>query len=570
MFNKRLIQELSEAKIYVIKQVVYQWIALLMNILFTIGICYVFYSLIQNTLTFSILTILLLISILLFLIRGYALKKANQLSFISSSIVKKELREKLFDKVYALGIHYSSLVSTSELVQLAVEGIEQLETYFSMYLPQLFYSLLAPFTLFIVLAFFDIASALALLICVPLIPMSIIAVQKFAKKLLAKYWTSYTTLGDGFLENLQGLTTLKIYGSDKDKQKQMNEEAENFRKITMRVLIMQLNSISIMDIVAYGGAAVGSFIAIQNYMNGSISLLSALIVILLSFEFFIPLRQLGSFFHIAMNGVAASDKIFRILDSTQSTVKDLALTDFTDITIEDLSFQYNKDRQILKDIQLKINKSSFIGIVGESGSGKSTLAKLLMGFYDYQGQLLINGKQRRDYNDESFLKQFVYITFDPMIFKGTIKDNLCLSTEYSDEEIWNALKKVRLDQFFKTQEGLETQILENGSNLSGGQKQRLNLARSLLFDGQVYIFDEATSNIDVESEEMIIDIIQALAKEKTVIMITHRLANVEECDSIIVINDGRIVEKGTHNNLKNQGLYAELLHQQRELEDYHG
>ena len=570
MFNKRLIQELNEAKIYIVKQVLFQWLALIMNVIFTIGICFVFYSLVLKTLTFKMLMSLLLISVILFLIRAYALRKANELSFISSSFVKRELREKLFDKVYKLGIHYSSVVSTSELIQLAVEGIEQLETYFSMYLPQLFYSLLAPFTLFIILAFFDLKSAIVLLICVPLIPIAIIAVQKFAKKLLAKYWTSYTTLGDGFLENLQGLTTLKIYGSDKDKQKQMNEEAENFRKITMRVLIMQLNSISIMDIVAYGGAAVGSFIAIQNYMNGSISLLSALIVILLSFEFFIPLRQLGSFFHIAMNGVAASDKIFRILDSTQSTVKDLALTDFTDITIEDLSFQYNKDRQILKDIQLKINKNSFIGIVGESGSGKSTLAKLLMGFYDYQGQLLINGKQRRDYNDESFLKQFVYITFDPMIFKGTIKDNLCLSTEYSDEEIWNALKKVRLDQFFKTQEGLETQILENGSNLSGGQKQRLNLARSLLFDGQVYIFDEATSNIDVESEEMIIDIIQALAKEKTVIMITHRLANVEECDSIIVINDGRIVEKGTHNNLKNQGLYAELLHQQRELEDYHG
>ena len=570
MFNKRLIQELNEAKIYIVKQVLFQWLALIMNVIFTIGICFVFYSLVLKTLTFKMLMSLLLISVILFLIRAYALRKANELSFISSSFVKRELREKLFDKVYKLGIHYSSVVSTSELIQLAVEGIEQLETYFSMYLPQLFYSLLAPFTLFIILAFFDLKSAIVLLICVPLIPIAIIAVQKFAKKLLAKYWTSYTTLGDGFLENLQGLTTLKIYGSDEYKQKQMNEEAENFRKITMKVLIMQLNSISIMDIVAYGGAAIGSFIAITNYMNQSISLFSALIVILLSFEFFIPLRQLGSFFHIAMNGVAASDKIFRILDLKEEQEKTLKLNNFNNITIEQLSFQYSQDRQILKDINLKVNKNQFVGIVGESGSGKSTLAKLIMGFYDYNGNLIINDNQRRDYNDESFLKQFVYITFDPMIFKGTLRDNLCLDKEYSDEDIWNALKQVKLDEFFKNQEGLETIILESGSNLSGGQKQRLNLARSLLFDGEVYIFDEATSNIDVESEEMILDVISELSKKKTVIMITHRLANVENCDFIAVMDNGRIVQQGCHNELKNSGLYSQLLKQQKELEDYHG
>lgn len=569
MFNKRLINELKDAKDLVVRQVFYQWIALMMNILFTIIVCFVFYKLIVDSLSVSVLLMLFISLIALLSIRGYCLMKANQFSFQSASYVKRELREKLYDKVYSLGIHYTKLVSTSELVQLSVEGIEQLETYFSMYLPQLFYSLLAPVTLFIVLSFFDLKSSIALIIAVPLIPLSIVLVQKLAKKLLFKYWSSYTSLGDSFLENLQGLTTLKIYGSDKYKQEQMNREAENFRKITMRVLIMQLNSISIMDIVAYGGAGIGCYIAIMSYMNDSITLFSALLVVLLSFEFFIPLRQLGSFFHIAMNGIAASDKIFRILDYKEDCKNSKELENVYDIKVNHLYFAYD-DREVLKDINIDISKNQFIGIVGESGSGKSTFAKVIMGFYDYNGSLCINGIERSLYSDKSFLEKFVYVTYDPMIFKGSLKDNLCLAKEYDDEFIWDVLEMVRLDDFFKSQNGLETLLLEGGSNLSGGQKQRLNLARALLYDGDVYIFDEATSNIDVESEEMILNVISTLSAKKTVIMITHRLSNVEYCDSILVLKDGKIAQKGHHNELKQSGVYSQLLKQQKELEDLYG
>lgn len=566
MFNKRLINELKNARNSVIRQVIYQFLGLLMNILMTMEISALFYNLLNKRLDMNRLIVFIIYVLVLFIIRGYCLMKANQLSFQSSSSVKRELREKLYDKIYSLGIHYTKLVSTSELVQLSVEGIEQLETYFSMYLPQLFYSLLAPIALFLVLSVFDIKSAIALLICVPLIPISIILVQKIAKTLLAKYWNSYTTLGDGFLENLQALTTLKIYGSDEYKQKQMNKEAENFRKITMKVLIMQLNSISIMDIVAYGGAGIGSYIAIMNYLNGHNDVFSAMLVVLLSFEFFIPLRQLGSFFHIAMNGIAASDKMFRILDYKDIKKDKKRLESFREMKVENLSFGYD-ERYILKNINLHIHKNQFIGIVGESGSGKSTLAKLIMGFYDYEGHMSINSRERDEYDNETFLQRFAYITFEPMIFKGTVKDNLCLNRDYDESFIWDVLKKVRLDKFFKSLDGLDTLLLEDGSNLSGGQKQRLNIARALLYNSEVYIFDEATSNIDVESEEVILDVIQSLTNKKTVIMITHRLSNVKNCDCIFVMNQGKVVEKGKHHELKDLGLYSELLKQQKRLEE---
>lgn len=567
MFNKRLIQELSEAKIYIYKQVLCQWIALISNVLLTIGLCYLFVQLINHQLSNHVLFTFLILSFVLLIIRAMSLKKAILFSFQGASFVKTTLRERLFDKIMDLGMQYLQYVSTSELVQLSVEGINQLETYFSLYLPQLFYSLLAPLTLFIVLVFFDFKSALILFICVPLIPLSIVIVQKIAKKLLSKYWSSYTALGDGFLENLQGLTTLKIYGSDQYQQEKMNEEAENFRKITMRVLIMQLNSISIMDIVAYGGAGLGSYFAISHYMSNQISLFAALLIALLSFEFFIPLRQLGSFFHIAMNGIAASDKIFHIFDSIVNTTKEKTIDNVTNIDISHMSFGYDEERMILEDISFSLKKNDFIGIVGESGSGKSTLAKLIMGYHDqYQGKILINNYQRYDINDTYFYEKFIYISNDPMIFKGTVRENLCFR-EVSDEKIWNVLEKVKLADFLRAQDGLDTMLLENGSNLSGGQKQRLNLARALLYDSEVYIFDEATSNIDVESEEMILSVIKELAHQKTIIMITHRLSNVIDCDQILVFDHGKIEESGNYDTLMNhKKLFYRLYTSQKELE----
>lgn len=570
MFEKRLIHEIPEAKKFVFKQVLCQWLALLTNVIITIDFCFLFVLLVEKKLTINQVLQLMVLALVVLCIRAFFLKKASRYSFEGASLVKKELRKRLFEKVLMLSNHYQDYVSTSELVQLSVEGINQLETYFALYLPQLFYSLLAPLTLFLITVYLDWKSALVLLVCVPLIPVSIVLVQKFAKKLLAKYWQSYTTLGDSFLENLQGLTTLKIYQSDDYKQKQMNIEAENFRRVTMRVLIMQLNSISVMDIVAYGGAAIGSYMALSHLMNGSISLFAGLFIILMSFEFFIPLRQLGSFFHIAMNGIAASDKIFKVLDiENQHQGVETLHDDSFSIEYNHLSFCYG-ERQVLKDIQFSVDHHQWVGIVGESGSGKSTLAKLLMGYHqNYTGQLLVQGKNRKDISDQSFLEHFMYITHNPMIFKGTLRENLDFEGKYSDEQIWKSLKKVCLDAYFQNQEGLQTQILESGSNLSGGQKQRLNLARALLRDSDVYIFDEATSHIDVESEENILKVMSELAKEKTVLFITHRLSTVVDCHKIVVLKDGELVEQGSHEELfKQAGVYYHMYQSQKELEVY--
>lgn len=568
MFDKRLIKEIPEAKTYVQRQVICQWIALLMNILFTLGLTYMIVQLFLQQIELWLVIIGLAVMVGLFIVRGIVLKKATRLSFEGASLVKKILRKRLFEKVLSLGSHYHDLVSTSELVQLGVEGINQLETYFALYLPQLFYSVLAPLTLFLIISFYDFMSALVLFICVPLIPLSIVLVQKFAKKLLAKYWSSYTTLGDGFLENLQGLTTLKIYQSDEYKQQQMNQEAENFRKITMRVLIMQLNSISVMDIVAYGGAGLGNYFAITHYMKQEISLFVALFIILMSFEFFIPLRQLGSFFHIAMNGIAASEKLFRILDIQNQHTGEKILHAQYSINIKNLSFQYVLNQPLLKNITFHLHPHQFVGIVGESGSGKSTVAKLIMGYHqNYQGDVMIDSYQRYDILDQDFFHHFSYITHDPMIFKGTLKDNLMFGCSYSDQSLWDALEKVHLKAFFEQQDGLDTRLLEAGSNLSGGQKQRLNLARALLKNCDVYIFDEATSNIDVESENAILNVIKDLTKYKTVLFITHRLSTVVDCDKILVMDNGELVEEGTHQDLRDKnGVYAKMYAKQEALE----
>lgn len=571
MFAKRLIQELPQAMKYIYKQVFYKWLALLTNMLLTAQFCYIFVLLIKQQLTAHHLLWIAGSTVMLLMIRAIVLKKANDLSFQAACLVKTTLRQRLFHHIFKIGPAYQEKVSTSELVQLAVEGIEQLETYFALYLPQLFYSLLAPATLFITFLWFDWRSALVLLLCVPLIPISIIAVQKFAKKLLAKYWQHYTTLGDSFLENLQGLTTLKIYQSDGYQHQKMNKEAETFRKVTMRVLIMQLNSISVMDIVAYAGAGLGSYLALLHYQQHTISLFSAFLIILLSFEFFIPLRQLGSFFHIAMNGIAASDKIFMLLDQPINTEKKQKLTkpNFP-VHVNQLSFSYDKDRQILKDISFDISNGQFIGIVGQSGSGKSTIAKLIMGYHShYSGDILIQGISRKKICDHSFFQHFVYVHHEPVIFKGTVRENLAFYQHIDDKQLENVLKKVCLYDYFQQLDGLDTEIMESGSNLSGGQKQRLNIARALLFPFDVYIFDEATSNIDVESENIILDIIKALAKEKTVVMITHRLSNITECDQILVIDQGTIKEHGTHQQLlKQKGIYQQLINQQKQLEVY--
>ena len=493
------------------------------------------------------------------------------MGYLSSKAVKKTLREQIYGKLLRLGASYKEQVSTSEVVQVAVEGADQLETYFGAYLPQFFYAMLAPLTLFVYLSFINLPCAVVLLICVPLIPVAIAAVQTWAKKLLSRYWGQYTALGDTFLENLQGLTTLKIYQSDDFKQDQMNEEAEKFRRITMKVLTMQLNSITIMDLIAYGGAALGMVMAVTQFQAGKVELAGCLLIILLSADFFIPMRQLGSFFHIAMNGMAASDKIFRLLDlpepdqGTQSVPADYP------ITCRNLRFAYEENREIIHGIDLNFPVGGFTALVGESGCGKSTIASILMGRNrGYGGSIKIGGVELSDISETNLMENITYISHQSYIFKGTVRDNLLMGKPAaSDGQLWTALDQVNLADFLRSENGLDTLLTERGGNLSGGQCQRLALARALLHDSPVYIFDEATSNIDVESENDIMAQIHTLAKSRTVILISHRLVNAADADRIYVMEKGSVAEHGTHAELLQQnGQYTALWNAQQSLENY--
>lgn len=572
MINKRLIGLVNDSKKYIKYTVIFNWFSLIANIISIFFIANLLEKVFNKNFSTNNIIITAVVVLIAIIIRIICNIFASKMSYYSSVNVKRVLREKIYNKLTKLGSSYTEKVSTSEVVQVSVEGIEQLDIYFSKYLPQLFYSLLAPLTLFIILSFVNFKSALVLLICVPLIPVSIIAVQKFAKKLLNKYWGIYTNLGDSFLENLQGLTTLKIYKADEKKSKKMDEEAENFRKVTMRVLTMQLNSISIMDLVAFGGAALGIIISISEFKKGNINFAGTFAIIMLSSEFFIPLRLLGSFFHIAMNGMAASDKIFKILDLEEDNYKNEEIKEENiNIVFKDVKFSYEKERKILNGVSMNINSGNFISIVGESGCGKSTIASIITkNNKNYEGSIKINNKELSNISEESIMKNITLVNHNSYLFKGTVEENLKMAKNNATEEEMNeVLKKVNLYNFLQNEEGLKTKLLEKASNFSGGQCQRLALARALLHNTPVYIFDEATSNIDMESENDIMKVIHNLAKEKTVILISHRLANVVPSDNIYVLKEGKIVESGNHNELiKNNKFYAKLYNSQMKLENY--
>lgn len=572
MINKRLINTVAESKKYIAGNVALQWCSLAANIVMMFSITKLLEGLFYNTADKSVLVAAAISISAALIIRFLCTSYASNMSYLSSKAVKKTLRELIYKKLLRLGTSYNEKVRTSEVVQVAVEGVDQLETYFGAYLPQFFYAMLAPLTLFVVLSFINILSAIVLLVCVPLIPIAIAAVQTWAKKLLSKYWGQYTALGDTFLENLQGLTTLKIYQSDKFKNDEMNVESEKFRKITMKVLTMQLNSITIMDVIAYGGAALGIIMSVSQYSVGNVTLSGCLLIILLSADFFIPMRQLGSFFHIAMNGMAASDKIFRLLDLSENNMDNTTqFPENSDIICENLRFSYEENREILHGIDMRFPCGSFTAIVGESGCGKSTVASILMGRNkNYSGTITVGGVELNDIFEDSIMKNITYISHNSYLFKGTIRENLLMGKpDAVDEELWNVLEQTRLANFLKSENGLDTILNEKASNLSGGQCQRLALARALLHNSQVYIFDEATSNIDVESENDIVEQIHKLAQSKTVVMISHRLANVVNADNIYVMNSGSITESGTHLQLlENGGAYATLWKAQQNLENF--
>lgn len=570
MINKRLIGTVRESKKYIVGNVALQWCSLAANMVLMTGIASLLVRLFSGKVDSRQLAITGASAAVCLGIRFACTIGASRMGYLSSKAVKKTLREKIFLKLLELGNAYQENVKTSEVLQVAVEGVDQLETYFGAYLPQFFYAMLAPLTLFIYLSFINFPSAVVLLICVPLIPVAIAAVQTWAKKLLSKYWGQYTALGDTFLENLQGLTTLKIYQADEFKHEEMNAEAEKFRKITMKVLTMQLNSITIMDLIAYGGAALGVILAATQYRAGHVTLTGCLLIILLAADFFLPMRQLGSFFHIAMNGMAASDKIFRLLDLPVPERKRLGCP-LGDMMCENLSYSYEPEREILHGIDLCFTVGSFTAIVGESGCGKSTVASILMGRNKgYTGSVTIGGTELREIDESSLMQKITYIGHQGYLFKGTVRDNLQMGKpDAGDGALWAALEQVRLADFLRSEQGLDTPLAEKGGNLSGGQCQRLALARALLHDSPVYIFDEATSNIDVESENDIMEKIHALAKEKTVILISHRLANVTAADQIYVMEQGFIAESGDHEALmQNHGVYEKLWNAQQTLENF--
>ena len=570
MMDKRLINTVSESKKYIAGNVASQCESLAANITMMTAVTRLLMQL-YNGEDAGIAPIAAVI-VAAVIVRFVCVRLSSKLSYLSSKAVKKTLREKIYGKLLRIGLSYKESVQTSEIVQVAVEGVDQLETYFGAYLPQFFYAMLAPLTLFVVLVRVNLLSAVVLLICVPLIPVSIALVQTWAKKLLSKYWGQYTALGDTFLENLQGLTTLKIYQADAFKNKEMNEESEKFRKITMKVLTMQLNSITIMDIIAYGGAALGVFFSVTQYQKGGVDLAGALLVILLSADFFIPMRQLGSFFHIAMNGMAASDKIFRFLELPEAPKKAAEFPKNAEIVCENLRFSYEADREILKGIDLRIPRETFVAIAGESGCGKSTVASILMGRNrGYKGTIRIGDIELSDIAESSLMQNITYISHNSYLFQGTIRENLLMGNpNATEDEMWAVLEQTNLAAFLRSEEGLDTKLAEKASNLSGGQCQRLVIARALLrTDSAVYIFDEAASNIDVESEELIMNVIHELAKTKTVLLISHRLANVVKSDKIYFLKDGEIKEIGKHDELMSRnGAYRHLYESQMALENY--
>lgn len=544
MIDKRLLNAVPKSKKWVFLTILLKWISLLLNAVLIFSLAQIIKTRGENILLPCIL-------IALSVIFSFLSSQLTSLtSFNASAQVKKTLRSMIYEKLLKLGTDYQEQTQTAKIVQLAVEGVEQLEVWFGQYLPQFFYSMIASLTTFSILAFLNLKMAIILLVCVPLIPLAIVAVQKIAKRILKNYWSQYANLADNFLENLQGLTTLEIYNADEFKQKSMAKESEHFRKVTMKVLSMQLNSIIIMDIVAYGGAGLGITAAVASFLSGNLSLENCFVCILLSADFFIPLRRLGSYFHTAMNGATASNNIFELLDTKEKTdgslfvdLSDLQNQNQTLYETRNLSYKFG-ERQVLKNVNIKIQNGSYTAFVGKSGSGKSTTAKILSGINsEYQGSVKLNGTELSEFQKSSVYRACTYISHRDWIFKGSVKETLLEGNpNASEEEMWKVLDEVQLSSFLKENGGLEMQIEENAANLSGGQKQRLSIARALLFNSPIMIFDEATSNIDVESESAILKLLHELKGKKTILMISHRKENCLNADKIYLFENGNCTE----------------------------
>jgi ATP-binding cassette subfamily C protein len=511
----------------------------------------------------------MILAVLCIAIRYVTTRMIGNIRDLLGRNVKKDLRERTYEKILRLGVRSTDGMSMAGLTQVSMEGVEQLDLYFSSYLPQLFFSVIAPFLLFFICVWIDLRAAVVLLCCVPLIPISIIAVSIYAKKIFAKYWGKYTTMGDKFLDSVQGLKELKIFRADKRQHERMNESAEEFRKITMKVLVMQLASATIMDLVAYGGAGLGIAVAVSGVANRGLSPVSALFLILVAVEFFLPLRTFGSAFHVAMNGASAGKKILSLLNTPDPVWGDKAVNS-CEIKLRDIVFSYDGERNVLKNISMTFPEKGMTAVVGESGCGKSTVVNLITGAYKPQsGEIIVGGTPLENLSRESYYNHLAAVSYNTYIFNQTVRENFRLAKKsVTDEEIFSALEKVNLADFIRENGGLDKEITEDAANISGGQKQRIALAVALVADKDIYVFDEATSNIDVESEAVIMKNIAELSKQKCVVVISHRLANVVSADNIYYMEHGEIMESGSHEKLMaEKGGYAKLYSLQKLLEN---
>ena len=572
MIDKKLLALLGDNKKYIFYAVGLMIVGLFANLAITASICYAIQYAADYTSSATGAQGFILPAVIVVIAMAVRYVTSRMIGDLKDTLgrnVKKDLRQKIYDKIIKLGVRTTDNMSMAGLTQLSMEGVEQLDLYYSAYIPQFFYAMIAPIILFVVTVRINWAVALVLLACVPLIPMSIIAVSRYAKKIFAKYWGKYTSMGDSFLDSVQGLKELKIFQADAAQNIKMNETSEEFRKITMKVLVMQLASTTIMDMVAYGGAGLGIALTIHAVVNGNISAYSALFLILVAVDFFLPLRAFGSAFHIAMNGASAGNKILSLL-AQPDPVWGNETVDSTEITVKDVTFSYDGTRDVLKHASMNFGSTGMCAIVGESGSGKSTVVNLLLGAYHpQQGSILVGNKPLETLSRESYYSHISVVSYNTYIFNETIRQNFMLAkADVTEDEIFAALKKVNLYDFIIDNGGLDKVITEDAANISGGQKQRLALAINLVANKDIYIFDEATSNIDIESEAIIMNNIKELSKEKSVIVISHRLANVIAADTIYYIEDGEVKEHGTHNELMNMHEgYAKLYTTQKKLEE---
>ncbi len=568
MIDKELFKLIGKNKKYIFIAVALQVLGLVANVGITASICWAIYLAITKA--EPLMYLYPAISAVVGIVIRYTMTRlTGDIKDVLGRKVKKDLRERTYNKIVKLGVKSTDGMSMAGLTQVSMEGVEQLDLYYSSYLPQFFFAMLAPIILFIICVWIDWRTALVLLACVPLIPVSIIAVSKYAKKIFAKYWGKYTSMGDKFLDSVQGLKELKIFKADEAQHGKMNESAEEFRKITMKVLVMQLASTTIMDLVAYGGAGAGIALAICGAAFWGLNPIYALFLCLVAVEFFLPLRAFGSAFHVAMNGASAGKKIISLLN-TPDPVWGTEQVSGRAITLNNITFSYDGKRDVLKSINMTFPEKGMTAIVGESGSGKSTVVNMLVGaLRPKEGNVTVGGVPLESLSRDSYYSHLAVVSYNTYIFNQTVRENFALANESAtDEQIYNALESVNLAEFIRENGGLDKVITEDANNISGGQKQRLALAVNLVADKDIYVFDEATSNIDVESEAIIMRNIKALSADKSVIVISHRLANVVPADNIYYMENGEIKESGSHTVLMGdkQG-YEKLFTTQKQLEE---